>query len=92
MEEKDKYRLEADHSIHQSETIKEYIDFQGLNFEKIADKEHLDLFVAKNIVEGKLSITEDVAKKLTKIIPKIPYTFWLSMQKHYDELYKKDQI
>ena len=65
--------------------LNDFSDFEGLHFEKI-DKKYLDLFVVKNIAEGKINITEDIAKKLTKLIPTKPYTFWISMQNHYDDL------
>ena len=92
MEEKEDRKLKTDYSVHPIETLNEYVDFQGLNFEKLADKKHLGLFVVKKIIEEKLEVTEDIAKKLTKLIPNIPYTFWLSMQKHYNETYKKDEL
>ncbi len=93
MEEKEFYNLETDYSVHPGHTIKEIIDFNGVDYEKFANTAHLDLIIVKKIVDGKLNVTEEIAKKLTKAIPKIPYTFWLSMQKHYDETYldKKDQ-
>jgi len=92
MEEKELYKLKTDYSTHPSETLKEYVEFEGLNFEKLADKKHLDLFIVKKIIEEKLEVTEDIAKKLTKLIPNIPYTFWLNMQKHYNEQYKKNDL
>lgn len=67
----------------------EFAGFDGLNFDKI-DKKYLNLFIVKKIIDGKLTITEEQAKKLKSLVPNVPYTFWISMQQFHDELVKKN--
>ena len=90
MEEKDLVKDDFNSTLYDNTFLKEIIDFDDLFFQKLIDKKCLDLFILKNVIDGKIKITDEIAKKLVILMPEKRYTFWLSIQKHYDQIYSKE--
>jgi hypothetical protein len=74
---------------NKEEMVYDFSDFKDLPLERIEDKSYLGLYLLTKIMYGKLIVDNDIAKKIKKILPNTPISFWTSIQKERNELFDK---
>lgn len=73
-------------AIHPSVFIVEWIEEKNSTVQEFAVHMECSTEVAQQLLDGKLSITEEWAKKIERLT-NVPAGFWLRGQQHYDSFY-----
>jgi len=82
-----RYKYNPDHAMHPSNTLREKLEEMGISVKKFAIKIGKSEKVIYEILNGKGSITYELAVKFEKVL-KIPANFWLKKQANYNEFNK----
>lgn len=77
-------KFEPNIAIKPSETILECFECSELNIKQFAKRMNLEINVAKNLLEGKKTIDNSIAKRLQNVF-QTPASFWISLQKGYND-------
>ena len=72
-------------AIHPGETVKESLEYLGYTSRDFAAQTGINQKDLDGIIEGKAPITPEIAAKLGKAIGTTGETFWLNLQKNYEE-------
>lgn len=66
------------------DTLRETLEALAMSRAELAARMGLRQEIIKEIVQGKASISPEVARKLEKILG-VPDSFWLNRERHYRE-------
>ena len=69
--------------FHPGETLKEKLNEMNITIEVFSKISNINVNKLKNIIECKDNIDNDIANKLEEHL-KIPKSFWLNLQKMYE--------
>ena len=75
-------------AISPGETVKECMDYLGLNTEQLSHELNISTEHMEEIFEGKEKITPDIAQGLNRVFS-ISKSFWLNLEDNYREDLKK---
>ncbi len=78
------YTLTPSVFFHPGEDLAEKLQEMDLSVEEFAKQAHVPESVVKDIIEGKASISADMALAFESVT-QIPAKYWIRMQHHYDE-------
>ncbi len=85
LEDEEELVFETDWTTAPGESLQEAIEVEGFTPEQAAETSGIPYPVFLGILNGAVPITEDIAKKLTKVA-RYPVYFWLN----YEDSYQKD--
>ncbi|HEY9864417.1 HigA family addiction module antitoxin [Planktothrix paucivesiculata] len=78
--------------VHPGEILlEEFLNPMEITLEKLAEDIHISLIKIDEIIQGKSSITADIALRLSKYF-ELSERFWLNLQINYDLELAKDQL
>jgi HTH-type transcriptional regulator / antitoxin HigA len=77
--------------IHTGSVIKEYLEEIEMSQKEAAKKLGINEKEFSNLLNGKIKLTEDMAKRLEMIFHTIPSTYWLNYENKYREYLKNKE-
>ena len=80
--------FEPNYAIPPGETLQDIMDERKWSVMFVADYIQKDEQEIKNLIEGKLPISEEVAVELNKLTG-INHQFWLNLERNYQETLKR---
>ncbi|MCD6578349.1 HigA family addiction module antidote protein [bacterium] len=84
-----KYILQPDYAVHPGETLREKLKELNMNPKEFAIRTGKPLKTISNVLNGKSSITPEMAVKFEKVLG-IPANFWMKKQANYNEYVARD--
>ncbi len=82
LQPQDGLRFETDWTTAPGESLQEAIEVEGFTPEQAAETSGIPYPVFLGVLNGAVPITEDIAKKLTKVA-RYSVQFWLNSEKRY---------
>ena len=71
--------------------IKEYLDERNIDAKKLALELQVDEKYLVKLLDGKNKLTEEIAIGLQKVLPEIAASYWLNLERKYDEYIEETQ-
>ena len=71
--------------------IKEYLEEYGISQKELSHRTGISEKHISNILNGKSSLTSDVALKLEKVMPEIPASYWMNLECKYQEYLAREK-
>jgi len=68
-----------DYLVLPGEVLKEHLEHAGLTQAELAERASLPARTIDGIIDGELSITTDIAKRLENVLNRLAY-FWLNLE------------
>lgn len=65
--------------------IKEYLEEKNISNEELATLLRITKKKVSELLNGKLELNEEIAHSLEKVLPEIPASYWLNLEKEYRE-------
>jgi HTH-type transcriptional regulator/antitoxin HigA len=78
------YDFEPDWTVHPGRIVKEFLDDDEYTNEAFAKKVGWSVKFLEDLLDGKTSITNDMAEKFCKVLG-MSKQFWLNLQANYEE-------
>jgi HTH-type transcriptional regulator/antitoxin HigA len=82
------YDYKPDYATHPGEIVDEYIEQTHCSKEDFAKKIGWSLNILENLVNGKIPITDKMAKELSKATD-MSKKFWLNLQENYENIIER---
>lgn len=81
--------MESNYMVAAGIILKEYIEEKNMNLDKLSKILGITKNNVENLFNGEIRIDEDIAKKLEKVIPEVPASYWLNIESKYSEYLSK---
>ena len=79
-----KYIFQPNYAIHPGEYLEELLDARDMSQAELAIRLGISKKHISNIINGKASVTVDIAHALEKVFSDYTAKYWLSIQNTYD--------
>ncbi|MBS6500666.1 MAG: ImmA/IrrE family metallo-endopeptidase [Clostridium sp.] len=77
--------MQSNYMVATGIILKEYIEEKNINLDNLSKILEISKKNIEKLFDGKIRIDEDIAKKLEKVIPEVPASYWLNIESKYSE-------
>ncbi|MCX7044215.1 MAG: HigA family addiction module antitoxin [Candidatus Sumerlaeota bacterium] len=81
-----------DRASHPGETLEEMLEEQGISMADMAGHLGCPVQTVSDIIHCHAAITDELARQLEHEFPLVPASFWIAMQRNYDEFAGRKQV
>ncbi|OPF51562.1 hypothetical protein BH721_01260 [Clostridium baratii] len=82
--------MEFNYAVPTGYIIKEYIEEKNISEETLKEALKMSTDELNRLFDGKVSLSEDIAIKLESLIPEVSSSYWLNLERKYNDFLNKE--